>query len=202
MEVDEAQARMREIQRIMETATLFTLLPSTAAIVGGLLVFVGCGASYWILNSLNFAEILACRMSGRIALCLMWFVIAVASVAVNVLFTARLAARQQIAVNPRPAQVAMFSLTPCVVVALVLTYQFLVLGPPNEIRYIAPVWMMLYGTGVYTAGLFSIRATAPAGPGISTGGHRGFVLLSRPRRDFRRRGPSGCCTSCLARTYS
>ncbi len=158
MEVDEAQARMREIQRIMETATLFTLLPSTAAIVGGLLVFVGCGASYWILNSLNFAEILRLSMSGRIALCLMWFVIAVASVAVNVLFTARLAARQQIAVNPRPAQVAMFSLTPCVVVALVLTYQFLVLGPPEEIRYIAPVWMMLYGTGVYTAGLFSIRA--------------------------------------------
>ena len=35
MEVDEAQDRMREIQRIMETATLFTLLPGTAAIVGG-----------------------------------------------------------------------------------------------------------------------------------------------------------------------
>ena len=27
-----------------------------------------------------------------------------------------------------------------------------------EIQYIAPVWMMLYGTGVYTAGLFSVRA--------------------------------------------
>ncbi|MHC4693481.1 MAG: hypothetical protein ACYS67_12135, partial [Planctomycetota bacterium] len=27
-----------------------------------------------------------------------------------------------------------------------------------EIQYIAPVWMMLYGAGVYTAGLFSIRA--------------------------------------------
>ena len=27
----------------------------------------------------------------------------------------------------------------------------------EEIQYIVPIWMMLYGTGVYTAGLFSIR---------------------------------------------
>jgi uncharacterized membrane protein len=48
MEVDEAQARMREIQRIMETATLFTLLPGLAAIVGGVLTLLGCGVSYWL----------------------------------------------------------------------------------------------------------------------------------------------------------
>ena len=158
MEVDEAQARMREIQRIMETATLFTLLPGTAAIVGGVLVLLGCGASYWLLHSLNFADIMQLSMSGRVTLCAMWFGIAVVSVAVNVLFTARLAARQQIAINPRPAQVAMFALTPCVVVAAVLSLQFLMDGQPQEIRYIAPVWILLYGTGVYTAGLFSVRA--------------------------------------------
>ena len=56
MEVDEAQARMREIQRIMETATLFTLLPGTAAIIGGLLVLLGCGASYWLLHSLGLCR--------------------------------------------------------------------------------------------------------------------------------------------------
>ncbi len=47
MDFDEAKARMREIQRIMETATLYTLLPGTAAIVGGVLVLLGCGASAW-----------------------------------------------------------------------------------------------------------------------------------------------------------
>ena len=109
MEVDEAQARMREIQRIMETTTLFTLLPGTAAIVGGLLVLLGCGATCWILNSPNFADILQLPPPGRALLCLMWFAIAVASVAVNVLLTVRQAARQQIALNPRPAQVAMFA---------------------------------------------------------------------------------------------
>ena len=157
MEVDEARARMREIQRIMETATLFTLLPGTAAIVGGVLVFLGCGASYWLLNSLDLADIARLTVPRLVSLCLMWVAIAVASVAVNVFFTWRLAARQQIAINPRPAQVAMFALTPCVVVACVLTLQFLVDRQPQEVRCIVPVWMMLYGAGVYTAGLFSLR---------------------------------------------
>ncbi len=34
MDVDEAQARMQEIQRIMERATLFTLLPGTVLSTG------------------------------------------------------------------------------------------------------------------------------------------------------------------------
>jgi hypothetical protein len=157
MNVDEAQARMREIQRIMETATLFTLLPGTAAIVGGALVFLGCGVSYGLLGSLDLADILRLSPAGRVGFCLMWFAIAVAAVAVNVFFTARLAAQQGIALHARPAQVAMFALTPCVLVAAVLSLRFLMSGQSDEIRYIAPVWMLLYGTGVYTAGLFSIR---------------------------------------------
>ncbi len=185
MEVDEARERMREIQRIMETATLFTLLPGTAAIVGGLLVLVGCGISCWLLQSLSFGDIVGLTVPGSVSLCMMWFAIAVASVAVNAFFTLRLAARQRIAINPRPAQVATFALTPCVVVAAVLSLKFLTDWQPQEIRYIAPVWILLYGTGVYTAGLFSLRAPR-ARPGLPAGGHRGLVRLPRLRRAFRR----------------
>jgi len=159
MDVDEARDRMQEIQRIMERATLFTLLPGTAAVAGGLLVLAGCAASYAMFRSLDFADILGMSLNGQIAFCVMWFAIGVLGVLLEVVLTARAAQRAGLAPAVRSARVALFSLTPSVVVAMVLTVKFLIpVQPrPEEIQYIVPVWMMLYGTGVYTAGLFSIR---------------------------------------------
>jgi len=159
MDVDEAQARMREIQRIMERATLFTLLPGTASVVGGLVVLAGCAVSYAMIGSLDFADILHLSFAGQAAFCVMWFAIGLIGVLLEVILTTRAAAKQQLVPTDRPLRVAAFSLTPSVVVAMVLTFKFLIPVEPRaeEIQYIVPVWMMLYGTGVYTAGLFSIR---------------------------------------------
>ena len=176
MDVDEAQARMQEIQRIMERATLFTLLPGTPAVVGGFLVLAGCAVSYAMFRSLDFADILHLSVASQAAFCVMWFAIGVIGVLLEVILTTRAAARQQLLPADRPMRVAAFSLTPSVVVAMVLTVKFLLPVDPRvwemiwtfnlniplepraeEIQYIVPVWIMLYGTGVYTAGLFSIR---------------------------------------------
>jgi hypothetical protein len=159
MNVDEAQARMQEIQRIMERATLFTLLPGTPAVVGGFLVLAGCAVSYAMIHSLDFADILHLSFGSQAAFCVMWFVIGVIGVLLEVILTTRAAAKQQLLPADRPMRVAAFSLTPSVVVAMVLTFKFLIPVEPRaeEIQYIVPLWMMLYGTGVYTAGLFSVR---------------------------------------------
>jgi hypothetical protein len=176
MDVDEAQDRMQEIQRIMERATLFTLLPGSSAIIGGLLVLAGCAVSYGMFHSLDFADILHLSPNGQIGFCIMWFLIGVIGVLVEVILTTRAAAKQQLVPTSRPMRVAAFSLTPSVIVAMVLTVKFLLpvnptvvamlmkfnfeipeLPKAEEIQYIVPIWMMLYGTGVYTAGLFSIR---------------------------------------------
>ena len=56
MKPDDAQARIQEVQRIMERTTLYTLLPGTPAVIGGALALVGCAVSYAILKSADFAE--------------------------------------------------------------------------------------------------------------------------------------------------
>ena len=160
MDRAEARARMEEIQRIMERATLWTLLPGTAAVVGGILVLIGCGVSYGMIHSVDFAAMLEIPISQQAVFCVMWFAIGVLGILLETVLTARAAKKQGMSPTVRSARVATFSLTPPVVVAMVLTVKFLIPTEPRpeEIQYIVPVWMMLYGTGVYTAGLFSIRA--------------------------------------------
>ncbi|MFW9871265.1 MAG: hypothetical protein ACFFEL_16680 [Candidatus Thorarchaeota archaeon] len=173
MDHDEAQARMQEIQRIMERATLWTILPGTSAIIGGSMVLVGSLTSCLMFRSIanpsftpiDFASLLELSLNAQIAFCVMWFLIGAGGIIAEIHFAQVQAKKQGIAPKGRSAKLAFFSLTPSVVIAMVLTVKFLVPVElrTHEVQYIAPVWMMLYGTGVYTAGLFSVRAPRTLG---------------------------------------
>lgn len=173
MDHDEAQARMQEIQRIMERATLWTILPGTSAIIGGSMVLLGSLVSCLMFRSIDnptftpidFASLLELSLNAQIAFCVMWFLIGAGGIIAEIHFAQVQAKKQGIAPKGRSAKLVFFSLTPSVVIAMVLTVKFLVPVElrTHEVQYIAPVWMMLYGTGVYTAGLFSIRAPRTLG---------------------------------------
>ena len=154
MKREDAQARIQEVQRIMERTTLYTRLPGASAVIGGVLALVGCGVSGLILRSPDFARAADLTRVGQIGLWAMWALIGIAAVAQEVVLTTRAAKSQGQPPMDRPARLTTYSLTPSVLVALVLTIEFLLEG---HLQYLAPVWMMCYGTGIYAAGLFSIR---------------------------------------------
>lgn len=162
MNRDEAETRMREVQRIMERATLFTLLPGVPAVVGGALVLVGCAVSYAMLRSLDFGALVGASIEMQWAFCLMWTAIGALAVAVEVVLAARAARQQGLSPTARPLRFAVFSLSPAIFTAVILTFRLLMDSTSGQdrpllVQYVVPVWMMCYGTGVYTAGLFSIR---------------------------------------------
>ena len=154
MNRDEAQERVREVQRVMERTTLYTLLPGTPSIVGGLLALAGCAVSLVMLRSLDFQDALVLSTGVQVGFLLMWTLIGAAAVTYEIVWTRRASVKQGISPMTRPARFAALSLSPSLIVAAVLTVQFLMDG---WMQYIAPVWMMCYGTGLYAAGLFSVR---------------------------------------------
>ncbi len=72
MDIDEAETRMQEIQRIMERATLFTLLPGMPAVVGGLMVLAGCAVSYAMFRS-STSQTFSTVDHRQLVFCVMWF---------------------------------------------------------------------------------------------------------------------------------
>ncbi len=175
MDRSEAEGRILEVQRIMERTTLYTLLPGPPAIAGGCLALVACAVSAWAAGSLDFAEVQALSTGGQVAFWLMWLAVAVAAVGYEVLWVRAAARRQGLEPMSRPARVAAFSLSPSVLVAVVLTARLLV---DHRLEYLAPVWMMCYGTGLYAAGLFSVRLPRLLGLAfIATGA---LALLALP----------------------
>ncbi len=189
MDRAEAEARMREVQRIMERTTLFTLMPGLPAILGGALVLAGCGVSYAMLRSLDFGVLVRLSEEAQWAFCSMWTAIGVISIAYEVIWTAGAARAQGLSPTARPFRFAAFSLSPSLFVAFILTFRLLIdatARPPEDyaryadyVRYIVPLWMMCYGTGVYTAGLFSIRL--PRVLGLSFLALGAIALLYFPR---------------------
>jgi hypothetical protein len=182
MRRDEALERLAEIQRIAETTTLYTLLPGHAAIIGGVLVFIGCIVSYAMIRSADFAQLINCSMGHQLVFLGVWAVIGAVAIGQELILANRDARRQGIALYGRPGKLSAYSLTPNILIAVVLSIQLFIDADPEaamrHIRYIAPIWMMCYGTGVYAAGLFSVRLPRLLGISFIIMGAAGLLFFA------------------------
>ena len=165
---------MQEVQRIVERTTLYTLLPGWQAIIGGVLALVGCGVSWSMMGSLDFQRLHDLSVGNQVTFCIVWAIIVVVAITQDVVITAVAARKQGISPMARPARFAALSLTPSVFVAVVLTVKVLLDG---HLQYVAPAWIMCYGTGVYSAGLFSVRLPRLLGMAFIAIGTIGLLLF-------------------------
>ena len=160
MDANEATRELAAIRRIMESATQITVLPGWAAIIGGGLALTGCGATYALMGSADFAVMSGLEARTRAAVIALWVGIATAAVAIDVIMTVRLARRRGREPWSRLSQLAAYSMGPAVCAAVAIGLAVALRG---EWGLLPGICMMLYGIAVWMAGILSIHAPGVLG---------------------------------------
>jgi len=160
MDAKEAEKHLVAIRRIMESATQITVLPGWAAIIGGALALAGCVVTYGLMKSLDFARIADLDVGLRIAVIALWVGIAALATGIDIVMTVRLARKK--GKNPwsRLSQLATYAMGPAVGAALAISLALALNGTWSPIP---AVWMLLYGLGVWMAGVLSVHAPGVLG---------------------------------------
>ena len=182
MNRNEAIERLEEIQRIAQRTTLYTQLPGKSAVIGGLIAVIGAIISYVWLQSWDFAALASTSTGMQFEFLGMWVVLLSAAVIQDIFIGLREAKAAGIEPVGRPGRLAAYSLTPSLIVAFTVSLKILLDLNDGEsyhaIRYIAPVWMMCYGMGVYAAGLFSVRLPRLLGCAFIVAGALGLLVFA------------------------
>lgn len=143
---DRAMDNLRYIRETMERATPFT------------------GISGWGEIAIGSTAFLACLIAAEQATFKGWFAIWVAEGLISLLIAGwsmdRKARAVQMPLISGPGRKAVFSLAPPLISGSLLT---LVLAKAGAVDAIPGTWLLLYGTGVITGGMFSVRAVPAMG---------------------------------------
>lgn len=136
---DRAMDNLRYIRETMERASAFTAVPGWGQVAIGLTALV--------------AAYLAARQPNGKAWLVTWLVEAVISLLIAGWSMDRKARATATALLTGPARKVIFSLSPPMVVGGLLTIVLLRAGLTSAIP---AMWLLLYGTGVVTGGMYSV----------------------------------------------
>src|SRR5215813_7213684 len=156
---DRAIDNLRYIRETMERASAFTAVPGWGQVVIG---FTALGASY-----------LAAHQSSPRAWLGVWFAEAIISLLVAGWLMDRKARRLGVPLFSGPGRKVVFSLSPPMIVGALLTVALYRKGLTG---LIPPMWLLLYGTGVITGGMFSVSVVPVMGLGFLVLGAVGLFL--------------------------
>jgi len=143
---DRAMDNLRYIRETMERATPFT------------------GISGWGEIAIGATALIASFIAAQQATFKVWFAVWVAEGLISLLIAGWSMDRKARAVHmplvTGPGRKAVFSLAPPLIAGAMLTLVLARAGAPSAIP---GTWLLLYGTGVITGGMFSVRAVPAMG---------------------------------------
>jgi hypothetical protein len=143
---DRAMDNLRYIRETMERATSFTGISGRGEIAIGATALL--------------ASLLASQQANFKAWCSVWMAEGLISLLIAGWSMDRKARAVRMPLVSGPGRKAVFSLTPPLVAGALLT---IVLATAHLTDAIPGVWLLLYGTGVITGGMFSVRAVPAMG---------------------------------------
>jgi len=135
-----AMDNLRFIRLAMENSASFTSVPGWGGVIVGLSALV----AGWLASQPSMTDRWLTVWAGD----------AIFALAIGGWFMARKARGQGVRLSQGVGRRFVFSLTPPLVAALVLTA---VLSPTSFAGLIPGVWLLLYGSGVVSGGTFSVR---------------------------------------------
>lgn len=131
---------LRYIRETMERAGSFTAVPGWGGVAMGISALI--------------ASFVAARQPSAGAWILTWMVEGAVATAIGILAMWRKSVRAGMAMWSAPARKFLFSFVPPLAAGAALTLVLWRAGAPTAIP---GMWLMLYGTGVITGGVFSVR---------------------------------------------
>jgi len=143
---DRAAADLRFIRATMERAGSFTAVPGLGTIAIGITALA--------------AAPLAAHQPSTARWLLVWLAEAALAVSIGIGFMARKAQAQKVPILRGSGARFLFGLCPPFLAAALLT---LVLYRAGLVEILPGLWLLLYGTGVTTAGAFSVRLVPAMG---------------------------------------
>ncbi|MCK4908477.1 MAG: hypothetical protein KAS70_01140 [Planctomycetes bacterium] len=152
MKREEIIKNVTYIKEIIESANHYTNLSGPAGILSGGFALIGCYLTYALLGTLNLAAASIKWTEVLISLSLIWLIIFICATGLQLIFTIRKARRLEIPFWTKLSRQVIFALAPSLLAGAVLTVY---LVRQDQLIFIPPVWILLYGVGVVAAGMFS-----------------------------------------------
>lgn len=154
MEREDIIKNINYMKEVVESSNQYTNLSGVAGTLCGIVALIGSGLTAYSIGAIEIHKALP-PIDNFFYSGIIWLVVFGLAVIVQVFFTIRKAKKMEILPWTKLSRQIMFVLIPILLAGVMLTIYLIKTG---TILIIPPVWILLYGVGVSSAGMFSVLA--------------------------------------------